>query len=99
MDRAAAGSAAFLNSDFLGECGTMLRKLKWEGRALKKISLLLCVVALGAIFPALGEPSSTEVASQSKEIEVMHATGTFDVKTTLVVGVGRTFATDRATEH
>jgi hypothetical protein len=48
---------------------------------LKGLKFLLCTVTLGVVCPALAEPSGTEVASQSKEI-MMHATGTFEVKTT-----------------
>lgn len=50
---------------------------------MKKFGVLLGVVAMGALCPALGEPSGTEVADQSKEKVVMaHAIGTFEVKTT-----------------
>ena len=74
-------SAAGQSSRVAGAHQTPLRQLKGEGKALKTLRLLLCLVALGAVCPALGEPSGTEIASQSKEI-TMHATGTFDVKTT-----------------
>ena len=48
---------------------------------MKALKLLLCTATLGVVCPALSEPPGAEIASQPREI-MMHATGTFDVKTT-----------------